>query len=958
MAVLSLFAASGLFATSAIAQTATTTTTTTTTTDEPQVLEKYVVTGSNIPMAAEAVNIPVATIDASVMKDSGVAADTLDLLRKVAPNITGVGEENAQVETGSNFGGASVSVKGLPTLVLIDGRRVVDSPAGSVDGSQFVDLNMIPPAAIERIEVLQDGASAIYGSDAIGGVINIILKKNYNGWETGAHYGFSTDTGRYEERSGYLTGGVSNDSTSITMTLDYAQHNSLYLSSRPYTNPIYGTYTAPGTIEIYDNLSGSDTFYKMTSPTGAPPGGGQYTIDQLVAMGDYTPETTTQAFHALNLANGETLIGSLKRTSLVINAEHKIFGDKLVAFGDIQATHTYSQSQLNAQPLVPFVQDAWTDINVEGFSSSPPPAGVSYIPNTASTNPFSAAFLDQNQAVAGPGGSGSGEAIYVRNRYLILPRLYQNDSTMYRVVGGLKGDITSDIHWEAAANIDRYQLNFTNPGLWDTTALQNAWADGQINQFATNNPTSAFTGVSGSAFVNMLSTLNSFDAKVFGLLPFDLPGGKIGFAVGASYLVETLSAVPDVNSLPNASGTTQGWSNATTYYDFSALRDVLSEFAEINVPITAPAQNIPGLHSLNIDGAVRSDKYNGAVGSSTNPQVSLGWEPIDDQFKLRATAGKSFLAPQLYSLYGPQQSGSTSSITYTTVGGGTRTAQFNQTGGSNPDLQPTTAKSWSVGFVATPKIVPGLTLSVDYSEIDEKQIVGVIPANTIIQDVETNGSASPYVAEVHYNTPTGLEPTAPGGISSHSAQSIYVIQNLVNLAGAKTNSVDVDLDYTKKIAGFGKIDVHSVWTGYTSVQIQQIPTEPYYQYAGSASVNDGTTPKWRTYTSLGWKNFGLDAVVGLTYVESVENIDVGGDEATDEGKVASFTAFDVSIGYDLSHLHFSKWTDGFKVRAGVNNIADKLPPLASNVFPDTNADVGTYDGAVGRMFFVEGSYSF
>src|SRR5471032_1974503 len=120
MAVLSLFAATGLFATSGMAQAVTTTTTTTTTpSDEPQVLEKYVVTGSNIPLAADALSVPVLSIDQTVIKDSGVAADTLDLLRKVAPNISGVGQENAQIATGNNFGGASISVKGLSTLVLL-----------------------------------------------------------------------------------------------------------------------------------------------------------------------------------------------------------------------------------------------------------------------------------------------------------------------------------------------------------------------------------------------------------------------------------------------------------------------------------------------------------------------------------------------------------------------------------------------------------------------------------------------------------------------------------------------------------------------------------------------------------------------------------------------------------------------------------------------------------------------
>jgi iron complex outermembrane receptor protein len=972
VAVLSLFAASGALATTGYAQATTTTTTTTATpttaevtapassNEEPTKMEQYVVTGSNIPQAADALSIPVAIIGSSVMEDSGIAADTLDLLRKVAPNISGIGSENAQIATASNFGGASVNIKGLPTLVLVDGRRVANDPAEATGGSQFVDLNLIPPAAIDRVEVLEDGASAIYGSDAVGGVINIILKKDYNGWEMGAHYGFSTGTGRYEERSGYLTGGVSNGKTSITVSFDYAQHNELYLSSRPYTNPIYGTYTAPGTLEVYDNLSGSDNFYKMTAPSGAPPGGGSYTLQQLITMGDYTPETTGQAFVALNLAAGETLTSALKRYSAMTNIEHKIFGEHLVGFANIIAANTKTWSSLNAQPLVPFLEDAWTDINVEGFPSSPPPAGVSYIPVTAPTNPFSAAFLDQNQTTpeSGPGfGNGSGEAIYVRNRYLAYPRLYQNDSTLYRVVGGLKGDITDDLHWEAAANIDRYTLSYTNPGLFDTADLQNAWADGQLNQFAINNPSSAFVGVIGTAFVNMLSTLNGFDFKLDGT-PFDLPGGKLGFAAGASFVREGLSAVPDINSLPNSSGTTQGWSNATTFKEFSADRTVTSYFGEVSVPVTGSKENIPGAYAINVDAAVRYDSYSGNVGSTTNPQVNFSWAPMDDQFKIRASAGKSFIAPELFELDGPISSGSTASITYNTVGGGTKSAQFNQTGGSNPFLKPTTAHSWTAGFVFTPKAVSGLSITIDYSDITEKQIVGTVPAGTIIQSVETSGSSSPYIGEVHYNSPTGASPTGPGGISNHSPQSIYVIQNLVNLAGQKIDSTDINVDYTWKAAGIGKFDISSVWTWYNSYKLELIPTEQFYNYTGEASQNEGTIPKWRTYTTFSWMNNGVNAFVGVTYVASVTDVGVGGDNQYGFEGVSSFTAFDLGLSYDFSHLHISKWLDGLKVQIGVNNVANKLPPLAVNAFPNTNADVGTYDGAVGRMFYVNGKYSF
>ncbi|HMD61183.1 MAG TPA: TonB-dependent receptor, partial [Opitutaceae bacterium] len=389
-----------------------------------------------------------------------------------------------------------------------------------------------------------------------------------------------------------------------------------------------------------------------------------------------------------------------------------------------------------------------------------------------------------------------------------------------------------------------------------------------------------------------------------------------------------------------------------------ALRDFTSGFAELSVPVTGAKQNIPGAHSVNVDAAVRYDSYSGNVGSTTDPEVNASWAPVNDEFKLRASAGKSFIAPQLYSLYGPVQSGSTDSITYNTVSGGQKSAQFQQTGGSNPLLKPTTAKSWTVGFVATPKMLDGLSVSFDYSQIDEKAIVGTVPADTIIQSVETLGPASPYIGEVHYNLPNGPEPSAPGGISGKSPQQIYVIQNLINLGGQKINSADFTIDYLKKVANVGVFDVTSIWTWYTSYQLQQIPTEPYYEYTGTASKNEGTVPKWRTYTTVDWKNWGADAFVAITWIDSVANIGVGGSGASSNGSVGSFTSFDLGLSYDFAHLHLNRALDGLKVTIGVNNVANKLPPLAPNVFPNTNADVGTYNGAIGRMFYVDGQYSF
>ncbi len=211
MAALSLMATAGLLATSGFAQTTATTTTTTTTTTTPapeasvQTMEKFEVTGSYLPPAANSVAIPVITVDSAAIENSGNTTSVLEILRKTTPQFSGnsnVGAQNANVGSGSTQGGAQLALRNASTLVLINGRRsgMANSATAASGNSQFVDVNQIPVAAIEaHREVLADGASAIYGSDAIAGVVNIILKSDYEGFEAGARYGWSTDQGHYAE---------------------------------------------------------------------------------------------------------------------------------------------------------------------------------------------------------------------------------------------------------------------------------------------------------------------------------------------------------------------------------------------------------------------------------------------------------------------------------------------------------------------------------------------------------------------------------------------------------------------------------------------------------------------------------------------------------------------------------------------------------------------------------------
>ena len=324
--------------------------TSSTSTDEESVrLTAVVVTGSRLPGPAGSAAVPVEVLGPQEITGTGIATDVLDVLRKAMPQFTGnanLGLENAGGVAFFSMGGSAVSMHNLSTLVLIDGRRVAFNPAEAAIGNQFVDVNMIPPSAIDHIEVLSDGASAIYGSDAVGGVVNIILKSAYNGWEAGVHWGESSNSGHYTERSGYLAGGVSTAATSLMISVEGTEADPVYMSQRPYTNPIFGTTSYAGIIDIMSFQAGTDTFYRLNPANNAPPQGGSYTIDQLVQMGVYTPQTPAQVVAGYNLANQQTLVASFKRRSMVADFEHKISGDKLVFFGDAICAGTHTQSSV------------------------------------------------------------------------------------------------------------------------------------------------------------------------------------------------------------------------------------------------------------------------------------------------------------------------------------------------------------------------------------------------------------------------------------------------------------------------------------------------------------------------------------------------------------------------------------------------------------------------------------
>ncbi|MBI2512117.1 MAG: TonB-dependent receptor [Opitutae bacterium] len=885
-------------------------------------LGKYEVTGSYIPVSAEASTIPVQTITADDIAKTGVATNVLDVLRKAMPMFSGnanLGDTNANISSGATGGGSQVAFRNTQTLVLINGRRAAYAPVLASGGNQFVDVNLIPMSAIERIDVLADGASATYGSDAVAGVVNIILKKNFEGFEVGAHYGMSEHSDHYSERSAYVIGGAGNGKTSLTLSASWSKTDPLFQYERNFSNPSYGTGTFAGVIS-----SGSN-FYVLNPSLNAPPTNTDLTLAQLVANGTYLgPFSSTDLIngtgaagaYSFNLANYVTLLLRNERSAVTAALDHQI-NDRVSLFGDLLYTHTETFSQLNAQP----------------FSAS-----------VAASNAYNPANV----------------AVTARNRLVEYPRQYFYDTTSIRGSFGARGSIDENTNWEMAANYNRVAQDYTNKNLISTAARQAAVASGLINLFARTQADGAIeeSGILGTALGSAVSKLVTYDARVNGHL-FALPAGDVQYAFGGDIRRESLSQTADRNSQT----ATFGWDSATTLDPFEADRNVKSLFAELRVPLVSKESAIPGIHTLDLDIAARHEIYSD-TDDPTVPKFALRWQPFSENLTLRATYGESFAAPTLFQLFGPGSVGFTSTLNLTSLSGGAITGQANARTGSNSALLPSTSKNFTAGFVWSPKTLKGFSVSVDYFHIEQKDLISSIGSATILQSVELLGAASPYAKFVRIGAAGdtsmfdgGTAITAAGQISGNSIDSIYVTDTLVNIAGQKLDGFDVKLEDSFEWRDLGRFKASSTIGIYNHYRIKNLPDSEWFETVGYATNSNGTIPKFSAYTTLDWTRGNWGANLGWRYIPHVTDVngdDTAGDVTADT-YVEAYHSIDTAVRYTFGNEW--RYLKGLTLTAGVNNVFDESPPSAAGTFTESNADIATY-GAVGRMFYLDFKYRF
>jgi iron complex outermembrane receptor protein len=659
----------------------------------------------------------------------------------------------------------------------------------------------------------------------------------------------------------------------------------------------------------------------------------------------------------------------------------------LELFGDFLFAKNHNLSFLNAQPLsngTGVVVPAGR-VGTNNDVSSP-----GYVPGVTNTiyNPFSVQ-IDQNFT----------DGLFAENRFQSHPREFEDDSTFYRVLGGIRSQISSNWNVESAAYYSKYNIAYNNGGLVNAdqlnaaiagTATDNAGNPIPALDFFARNPigtgpgqlsAAQFSTIFGSNIRTLESYQEVFDAKVYGF-PVHLPGGDLGVSFGGEYREEgfKLSDSPEifVGSVPVG--------------EINVGRYIESAYAEISLPIIGPDMKVPGIYSLEADAAYRHDTYEGLSEGADVPKFTLRYQPIQD-LTLRATYSNSFVAPTLYELFGPVSTGFSTGITLN----GQAQDQAQVETGSNPNLVPATAESYTAGIVYSPHFVPGLTLSADYFRTLYQGIVSTLGGPTILGSVNSLGTASPYANLVAFNNfpgQSGARPvTGPNQLAGHLAQ-VYYLDTSINIGALHLGGFDFSANYNLDLRQWGQAEfgLSAVW--FTTAEQKTTPQSDYYNISDvDFAEGGGALPDYKLTGLARYSIAGASLAINANYTPGLINGQGHDVETEDQGtfqKVGDFLQFDGRLSYDFkarpvapppaatgyskdakdgkgmvagvgttaapeSFSPFSRLIDGLSVAVGCNNIFDRQPPLIEGA--DNNTDLSLYD-PYGRFVYFEISKKF
>ena len=933
--------------------------------------EELVVTGSRIKRTSFATPSAVEVVDRKQLAATG-AQRMGDVVKNM--DINSGSEFNTDVSTAA-AGTANFNLRGLglsSTLVLLNGRRLVQTATASTDGSNFVDINTIPVSAIERIEILKGGASAIYGSDAVAGVVNIITRKKMNGFEAQIG-GQTTDNFDQREWDAALTGGASTERTRMVGTVTYFNRSPLDAEDRDFTkngrntsalgwpsafvklNPMGFTPVTRPTLDASGNtmpMLNADGTPKLDPMTGMPlvvretdtfvdPGCGKVPLSAPI-NGGANPATDLCSF---NFNSYYKLVAEEHRVNTYGSVEHDISDHTTIYF---EAAYARGRTKRTLSPSFPILQTILipADHRDNPFPPMPGPDGMAGTADDVPGTPLSW----QGRVLGGNSPP--------------TPQFFDSDTL--HTAAGIKGDLggvasgvsmLEDWEWELSGTWGMNRFEF---GLQDilTDGLRAAVSSANcgpmsmnpaacLNPFTTGTPTdpALLKKLNGELRYKGDTELTTVGADINGPI-VTLPGGDLSLAAGAQMRNESLMVDADHDS------------NQFAYIfliggpDYQADRRILAGYGELSLPFFS---------GFELQAAARVENYEDA-GSSMNPMFGLSWIPAKtfmgdtapqvSKVRLHGTYATTFRAPSLLQTGGAQTE-LREIYNFTpdmATGAPTQAARASYAAVrtlGNPNLDPEKATAITAGLEWGP--VTGMLLSADYWRYNYDGIVVKEDAQKIVADsYQCNAMSNPGACDARVTRSAAGVPT-------------QIKVEFVNKNSVVTHGVDFGLNYASDFGGTaGTFNFGATGSYVLSYEIDDTEVAKAVKDADVIKCSGGSCdvagnrnfvnfarpiPRLRATVPLGWNYDMHGATVMLHYISSYQD-DFNSAAA---GKPADYATIDAWLAVDLQYAITIPEGDAAstKIAIGVQNLLDADPPKVS---VGLGYDVFTHDPR-GRILY-------
>lgn len=915
---------------------------------QPTALDTVEVTGSRIKNAEVAGQVPIQTITREEIERTGLTS-----IGDILQQITGSGSALNTRSNRSGNSGFSANGDGIGAgstqvdlrhlgpkrvLVLVDGKRWINESSASGVGAS-TDLNTIPLAIVDRIEVLEDGASSLYGSDAIAGVVNVITRRKFDGAQVTLNYG------KYGEGDGTSKGidlawGHTTDRSSLFLGLSRTEQDSVSAADRPISAIALqgGSSRVPGGRFRFVDPAG--TQYDLTSNVGN-------------SNPTYTPGlpncasgvARTDGFHCFNFGRdaynynpSNFLVTPSTRTGLFGQFRFDVSGN-VSWYAKALLNRRESSNQAAPEPidLGPGSGNVWSDSVV--------------IPANQAFNPFGFT-LDSSNIVT------------IRRRPVEGgPRIFEQTVKTSYFATGMEGFFTTGDHdyfWDVNVATSKNKADQSNFGSYNARRIVQALGSPAacaaisgcvpLDIFGFNTMTPAMLAwISPTFHDESEQTLTQFSANLSGDL-FKLPAGELTFATGYEYRNYEGSYNPDP-------ATVAGEYNGVPSLPTSGEYDVNELFVELNVPLMADS-SWGKKFDLNLAG--RYSNYS-TFGGVFTPKYGLRWQ-VADEFVARATYSEGFRAPSIGELFGSQsrfdalladpclRSFSTGAPATAPaancaalgvpVGARQLDNQISVLTGGNANLDPETSKSFTTGFVWSPSFGTGASWS---DKLD-------FEVTYYRHDIE--GAIQPLDAQTQLNLCANtLDPLYCDGITRTNTGQIDQFNNfLTNLGSIKTSGWDADMFWTLPETGYGRFKLS--WQNTFVSNYDSIGAAGQRQPEGVGILvqdNGRAIPEWTSTANIDWRQNNWNAAWTVRHISKLDEPCLAADAAlycssADTNRLGATTYHDLQAGYRFD------WMEGAQLTAGVKNLFDKDPPVCTSC--SYGFDSQTYDIPGSRFWYV------